>query len=195
MQARVSFSSQMDTVDKCVGKEEEFVTKAKNWISSKNVRKTLEMSVIVNSENKLTNYKRQGDKDMFSVPGGGWPCHVQSFIQLSLEKLFTLPPSPEIVIIWHFFHKTGANIKTLPFSFHMPLWRLISTFLEPLKIETPFPSVPLISSITKPVYSASQTKKLHLQKTDFAKRPPLWQKQQWKHQFSHLGFKLILYSC
>ena len=71
------------------------------------------------------------------------------------QKIFTLPLSLEIVIIWHLFHKTVANVLYK----YMLIWRLISTFLEPLKIETPFPFVPLISSITKPVHSAFQRKK------------------------------------
>ena len=67
-------SSLMDTADKCAGKEEEFVTTAKIEFHKKNVRKNLpafETSMTVNSENKLTNYKRRGNEDLFSVPGGG----------------------------------------------------------------------------------------------------------------------------
>ena len=89
---RASFSSLMDTADKCAGKKEEFVTTAKIEFHKKNVRKNIpafETSMTVNSENMLTNYKRRGVKDLFSVPGGGL---VMSCLSSSWpSKSFTLP--------------------------------------------------------------------------------------------------------
>ena len=88
---RASFSSLMDTADKCAGKEEEFVTTAKKK-SLKNQKNlpAFETSMTVNSENMLTNYKRRGVKDLFSVPGGGL---VMSCLSSSWPSKNLHPPS------------------------------------------------------------------------------------------------------
>ena len=151
------------------GKEGRVRDHRKNWISEKKCP-AFETSMTVNSENKLTNYKRRGVKDLFSVPGGGLVMSCLSSSWPSKKSSPSLLPL-KLVISWHLLHKIVANVLYR----YMLIWRLISTFPEPLKIETPFPFVPLISSITKPVHSAFQRKKPafaenRLLKKDFSRR-------------------------